>query len=46
MIIVRVVIGGLKVLMVLGLVEFVAPGLSYEVSKELTNSLFKLAGRE
>jgi hypothetical protein len=40
MIIVRVVIGTVKVLMVLGVVEYIAPGLSHEVTRKLVDSMF------
>lgn len=41
MIILRVVGGVVKTLMILGLVEFIAPGLSYEGTKALINLAFR-----
>jgi hypothetical protein len=44
MIWVRLVIGTLKGLMVLGIVEYIAPGLSYEGTKSIIAYLFSLKG--
>jgi hypothetical protein len=42
MIVVRVVMGTLKTLMVLGIFEYMAPGFSYEGTKALVGYLFTL----
>jgi len=41
MIVVRIIIGLSKALIVLGLIEYVAPGVSYEASKYVVELMLK-----
>lgn len=42
MIVIRIIMGTLKTLMVLGIFEYMAPGFSYEGTKALVSYLFAL----
>jgi len=42
MIVIRIVAGTLKTLMVLGIIDFIAPGLSYEVTKQVVKTLLDM----
>ncbi len=37
----NIIVGSLKVLMILGFVEYVAPGLSYDASKYIVGMMFQ-----
>jgi hypothetical protein len=43
--VIKIVIGSLKFLMVLGIFESLAPGLSHTVTKELVLAAFRLGGK-